>query len=220
VTPPRPTFDRLAPLYHVLERLTYGGVLHACRTAHLPRLAACRKALILGDGDGRFLADFVRDNPAAAVDSLDVSPAMLELARRRVAAIAGAAARVRFVAGDARAVALPTAGYDLVVTNFFLDCFPADQMCGVIDRVAAACAANAVWVDGDFREPPAGVSRVAARYLLAGMYAFFRLTTRIPARRLVDPAPFLTARGFTLRSEATRLRGFLSSRLWVRNQVR
>ena len=144
---------------------------------------------------------------------------MLELARRRVAAIAGAAARVRFVAGDARAVALPTAGYDLVVTNFFLDCFPADQMGIVIDRVAGACAGDAVWVDGDFREPPAGVSRVAARYLLAGMYAFFRLATRIPARRLVDPAPFLTARGFALRSEATRLRGFLSSRLWARGQA-
>jgi hypothetical protein len=48
------------------------------------------------------------------------------------------------------------------------------------------------------------------------MYAFFRLTTRIPARRLVDPAPLLAGHGFALESEATWLRGFLSSRLWAR----
>jgi ubiquinone/menaquinone biosynthesis C-methylase UbiE len=216
VTPPRPTFDRLAPLYHALERLSYGGILHWCRTAHLHRLAARRKALILGDGDGRFLADFLRANAFARVDSLDISPAMVRLARQRISAIPGAAGRVRFVTGDARAVALPDAGYDLVVTNFFLDCFPADQLAALIDRLTAACDRDAVWVDGDFRQPPRGWPRLAARSLLAGMYAFFRLTTRIPARRLVDPAPLLVARGFDLESEVTRLRGFLSSRLWVR----
>jgi SAM-dependent methyltransferase len=213
---PPPSFDRLAPVYQPLERVTFGPLLHRCRTAHLDQLAGCRRALVLGDGDGRFLADLLRANPHVRADSLDVSPGMIALARRRVAAIPGAAGRARFVAADARTAPLPDAGYDLVVTNFFLDCFPADELARVVDRVAAVCLPGALWVDGDFRLPPGGWARPLARAALAGMYLFFQLVTRLPARQLTDPAPVLAARGFTPAAETRLLWGFLSSRVWVR----
>ncbi|MBP3960615.1 class I SAM-dependent methyltransferase [Gemmata sp. G18] len=213
---PRPSFDRLAPVYRTLERLTFGGLLHWCRTAHLDHLRGCRRALILGDGDGRFLADLLRANPNVDVDSLDISPGMIALARRRIATIPGAAARVRFVAADARTDALPAIGYDLVVTNFVLDCFRRAELAAVVRRVAASCAADAVWIDGDFRVPRTGWARPVARLALAGMYAFFRLATRLPAGALIDPAPLLAAEGFGCVSEVERLSGFLSARLWTR----
>jgi SAM-dependent methyltransferase len=213
---PRPRFDRLAPAYQALERVTFGGLLHWCRTAHLARLGACRRALVLGDGDGRFLADLLRANPEIEADSLDISAGMLALARRRVAAVPGGLSRVRFVRADARTDSLPGAGYDLVVTNFFLDCFRPAELAAVVRRGAAGCAPGATWVDGDFRVPPGGWERVAAKALLAAMYTFFCVATRLPARRLTDPAPLLEAEGFALAGEASRLRGFLSARLWVR----
>lgn len=213
---PRPTFDLLAPAYQALELTTFGPLLHRCRTAHLDRLRPCRRALILGDGDGRFLADLVRANPTITVDTVDVSPGMLSAARRRVSRVPSAAERVRFAAADARVDPLPGAEYDLVVTNFFLDCFRPAELAAVVSRAADACAPDAIWLDGDFRLPQAGWERLAARLALAGMYAFFRLITRIPAGRLADPAPLLTATGFRLEAETTWLRGFLSSRLWVK----
>lgn len=213
---PRPSFDLLAPAYQALELVTFGGLLHACRTAHLDRLRACRRGLILGDGDGRFLGDLLRANPTIRADSADVSPGMLAAARRRVRAVPGAVERVRFVAADARTDPLPGAGYDLVVTNFFLDCFRPAELAVVVARAAEACAPGALWVDGDFRLPAAGWERPVARLALAGMYAFFRLTTRIPAGRLTDPAPLLAAAGFRPEAEAKWLKGFLSSRLWVK----
>jgi SAM-dependent methyltransferase len=216
---PRPYFDRLAPAYRTLERCTFGGLLHACRTAHLSRLRACRRALILGDGDGRFLADFVRSNPTVEVDSLDISPAMVALARRRLARIPGAAERVRFMVADARTDPIPSVGYDLVVTNFFLDCFGPAELATLVRRAVSACAPAVVWVDGDFRLPVSGWERWVARVLLAVMYGFFRLTTRLPARALADPAPLLAAEGFELVEEASWLRGFLSARLWVRGSA-
>lgn len=213
---PRTSFDRLAPVYHALERLTFGGFLHWCRTAHLDRFGGCRRALVLGDGDGRFLADLLRTHPNLHIDSLDISPGMIGLARRRIARIPGAANRVRFTVADARTDPLPTTGYDLVVTNFFLDCFRPHESAAVVGRVAGSCAANAVWADGDFRLPSEGWGRPVARVLLAVMYSFFRLTTRLSAHELIDPAPLLAEAGFTQVAEATRLRGFLSARLWVR----
>jgi SAM-dependent methyltransferase len=216
---PRPSFDRLAPAYQTLERLTFGGLLHWCRTAHLDRLRGFRRALVLGDGDGRFVADLVRANPAIEVDSLDISPRMIALARRRVARVPGAVGRVRFTLADARTDPPPATGYDLVVTNFFLDCFRPAELAIVARKVASACAPAAAWVDGDFRVPAAGWARPAARVLLAAMYAFFRLTTRLPTGSLTDPAPLLAAEGFELVEEVPRLRGFLSARLWARGPV-
>jgi SAM-dependent methyltransferase len=214
---PRPSFDRLAPLYHLLERLSFGPLLHRCRTAHLPRLAGCRYALILGDGDGRFLADLLRANPAVRVDSLDISPGMIDLARERVRRIPGALDRVQFVTADARMDPLPGSGYDLVVTNFFLDCFGPADLDRVIDRVAAACGPTATWVDGDFRAPAGGWPWWAMLAALAVMYLFFRVVTRLPASRLIDPSAWLAARGFRLSAESSWLRGGLTSRLWVRS---
>lgn len=212
---PRPSFDVLAGPYQALERLTFGGLLHRCRTAHLDRIGHCRRALVLGDGDGRFLADLLRTNPHVRADSVDISPGMLAAARRRVRTIPGAIERVRFVPADVRSDPLPDSGYDLVVTNFVLDCFRPAELAAVVSRVASACAPNTAWLDGDFRLPPSSWERVAARVALAGMYTFFRLTTRMPNDRLTDPAALQTAAGFRLEAEASWLRGFLSARLWA-----
>ncbi len=174
--------------------------------------------MILGDGDGRFLVDLLKVNRRVLVDSLDVSPGMIALARRRLLKTHGSVERVRFILADARASFRSDARYDLIVTNFFLDCFPGDELGTLIERVASCCLPGALWLDGDFRLLPGRWTGVAARAILAGMYLFFALTTRLQARRLTDSAGFLAANGFTLVSEVSRLRGFLSSRVW-RKQV-
>jgi hypothetical protein len=130
--------------------------------------------------------------------------------------VPGGVERVRFVAADARTDPLPDAGYDLIVTNFFLDCFRPAELAVVVGRAADAGAPGAMWIDGDFRLPATGWARPAARVALAAMYAFFRLTTRLPTGRLTDPAPLLVERGFRQEAETAWLKGFLSSRLWVK----
>jgi SAM-dependent methyltransferase len=210
------SFDRLAPVYRALETVTFGGLLHWCRTAHLDRLGDRTQALVLGDGNGRFLADLLRAHPALRADSIDASAEMVRAQQVRVRAVPGAEERVRFAVADARTDPFPDSGYDLVVTNFFLDCFRPNELAQVVARAADACAPAALWVDGDFRLPASGLARTAARAALAGMYAIFRVATRLSANRLTDPAPLLTAAGFELQSEKARLRGFLSSRLWAR----
>jgi SAM-dependent methyltransferase len=213
----RPTFDRLAPLYRWLEWGTYGGLLQWCRTAHLGKLGSCRRALVVGDGDGRFLAALLRANRTVTADSVDVSPGMVALARREAARVPGGLDRVQFHVADVRTDALPGSGYDLLVTNFLLDCFPVDQLGPVVLRLSQAAAPAARWVVGDFAEPPAGWRRAAARLALAGMYAFFRMATGIPAQALVNPGPMLAAAGFVPDSRRERLGGFLVSTLWQRS---
>ncbi len=81
VTDRPPRFDRVARLYRVLEYLSFGPMLERCRFHHLPALAAadCSRALILGDGDGRFLARLLAACPELSAQAVDASPAMLRL---------------------------------------------------------------------------------------------------------------------------------------------
>jgi len=211
VTPPR--FDWLAPHYAWVEAVTFGGLLQWCRTALLNDVADARRVLVLGEGDGRFLAAFLAANRAAAVDVVDASAGMIARARRRVANDG----RVRWHVADGRRFEPPPGAFDLIVTNFWLDCFPAAELARLIPRIAAGMAPGGRWLVGDFALPRGGsVRRAAARAALAGMYAAFRLTTRIPAGRLADPAPALRAAGLEVVREERRLAGFLAATLWRR----
>lgn len=212
MTPPR--FDSLAPHYLWMERVSFGNRLHRCRTALLGRMTAARRALVLGDGDGRFLSELLRSNPAVTVHAIDGSKGMTAEAERLAAAIPGGRERVLFQTADVRTVPLPPAAYDLIVSHFFLDCFPRGQLAAVVRRVAAACAPGGEWVVGDFRAPKQGIARHLGRLALFGMYAFFRLVTGLPAGRLVDPDPFLRECGLRLLAEWAALGGFVSCKAW------
>ena len=209
----RPRFDRLAPHYWWLERLAFGDRLHWCRTALIPAVADAERVLVLGEGDGRFLAAFLAANRHASVDVIDASAAMLDLARGRVAAMPGAD-RVTYRVADARRLTLPPREYDLVVTNFFLDCFERRELEAVIDRIRPSLRPGGRWLVGDFAQPPGFWPGLAAQAALALMYACFKLETRIPAGRLVDAGPLMSSRGLVVVSEARRLGGFLVARVW------
>jgi ubiquinone/menaquinone biosynthesis C-methylase UbiE len=210
----RPRFDWLAPHYASVEAVTFGGHLQWCRTALLADVADARRVLVIGEGDGRFLEAFLTANRAATVDVMDASPGMLDLARRRAGRAAG---RVRWHVADARVAGPPAPPYDLVVTNFFLDCFPAAELARLVPRLAAGLAPGGRWLVGDFALPDGGPTRrAAARLALAGMYAAFALTTGIPAWRLADPGPPLRAAGLAVERQARRLGGFLTATLWRR----
>ncbi|MFZ0662847.1 MAG: class I SAM-dependent methyltransferase [Acidobacteriaceae bacterium] len=103
-TPPTaPTnFNHLARPYRWLEYLTFGPMLERCRFHRIPQLAHARRALVLGDGDGRFLARLLAANPTLYADVVDQSPSMLRLLQARAAAI-GAAPRIRIHQADALA---------------------------------------------------------------------------------------------------------------------
>ncbi len=151
--------DPIARAYRWIEYLAFGRTLERTRFRYLSEVASARRALILGDGDGRFLGRFVAVSQASA-ECVDSSARMLEL--RPIPR----GNRPRELHACRRAYRAPRAGrYDLIVTHFFLDCFDAD-LNRLIDRVTCA-AQRAMWLISEFREP------AWARPLLAAMYLFF-----------------------------------------------
>lgn len=203
-------FDPVARSYCWLERLTFGGALQRCRVALIDQLRHATNVLIVGEGDGRFLKEFLRVNTVSKVTVVDSSGEMIRLARARV----GENERVHFVPADIREVELSGGEYDLVVTNFFLDCFSEAGIEMIIRNVSTKLADNGRWLWSDFAIPASGVRRQAARCMVGLLYWFFRLTTRLEARKLFDPGRAFQDAGFDSIEQASMRNGLLRSILW------
>jgi len=210
------SFDRLAPHYRWMEWLLAGGKLQRCRTAFLREIPAPRRVLMLGEGNGRCLAELLRAHPSADVTCVDASARMLECARSRVRANGLGDARITFIHADALHWQPPAPEFDLLVTHFFLDCFRADQLAALVPRLAAAATQDARWLLADFSEPSSGFGKWRARWILRAMYFFFRRATRLPATRLTPPDAFLRASGFALRKRRFADWGLMHSDRWER----
>jgi ubiquinone/menaquinone biosynthesis C-methylase UbiE len=212
------SFDALAPWYRTLEWIAFGNDLQRCRIACLGEIAAPRRALVMGEGNGRFLCELLRLHPGLEVDCVDASGRMLQLARKRVEReLPDRAEHVRFLHQDIKSWAAPEHHYDLLVTHFVLDCFPEAALTRIIKKLARAATDDAIWLVADFRVPPSGMARRRARTWLAVMYLFFRIATRIQASGLIDPTPFMRGEGLVSTRQVLFRKGLLKSELWRRN---
>ena len=125
-------FNPIARPYRWLEYLTLGPILQQTRLHHLPSLTQQNSALVIGDGDGRFLAQLLTQNPHIQAEAIDTSATMLHLLRQRCAPHAN---RLQTHQADALAFQ-PTKRYDLVVTHFFLDCLTQTQLEALITQIS------------------------------------------------------------------------------------
>jgi SAM-dependent methyltransferase len=210
------SFDRLAPHYRWMESILAGSLLQRCRLAWLDEVADARRVLIAGEGTGRFLAACAPRMPHARFTVVDSSSGMLAQAEARWRRAGGAADHLSVVHAALPEWTPPTGEFDLVATHFFLDCFPEPELRAVVERLSGAAAPAACWLLSDFEVPATGVARLRAKLVLALAYAFFRLATRLPARRLTPPEPALLAMGFHCRHRQTFNAGLLKSELWHR----
>ena len=201
-------------MYRPMEYLSFGSLLERCRLAHIPTLASARRALVIGDGDGRFTARLLATNQSVQIDAIDASPAMLRLLERR-AARHDAQSRLRTFCADARTFTPPLRDYDLVVTHFFLDCLSATETVDLIRRVRSHLAPEAKWLISEFQVPNRNSVRAAfARVLIAALYKAFRLLTGLRVRQIPPWRDLLEENGFVPASGTQFLAGVLISELW------
>ncbi len=216
MSPTSPNFDLIARPYRWLEYLTLGKALENCRNHYLPQLLDRRQALVLGEGDGRFLAQLLACNPQLHADAVDISPTMLQLLRQRSEATAPNVP-LRLRTHQANALTFPLQGseasYDLVVTHFFLDCLTQTELNTLITRIAPTLAPGALWLISDFRIP-AGPMRLPAQLLIRSLYLAFRLLTGLRTTHLPDHATPLKQSGLSRVSYQHRLAGILTTELW------
>jgi len=208
------SFDTVAPWYRTLETIAFGNALQRARVACLGEIGSPRRGLLVGEGNGRFLAALLHQQPLIRIDCVDSSQRMLDLARRRISETnPNQIDRVAFLQRDIASWS-PNDRYDLIVTHFFFDCFEMKEVGNIVAKLAQAAAPKAVWLLADFRIPDGGLAHAHAQAWLSVMYAFFRGVAGIAVHELVDPSPFLRVEGFTVERQHLFRLGMLKSQLW------
>jgi ubiquinone/menaquinone biosynthesis C-methylase UbiE len=207
-------FDRIAGSYRWLEYAAFGRALEHARFDFLSRAAEARCVLILGGGDGRFLAQLLCRNRRASVAVIETSARMIQLARERLPP--AERSRVAFHQIDAVAGPWPDGPFDLSVSHFFLDCLDYRAAEAVILKMSALLTPGAVWLVSEFQEPPGPIRHLHARLWLGAMYRFFSMATGLRASRLPPYRELLTRRGLEEIEHGERRFGLIRSQVWRR----
>lgn len=210
-------FDFISGHYDWMENFLAGKKLSRCREAFLDKIPRPRRALLAGEGHGRFLVTLLERYPETHVTYLDSSLGMMKVAKKRLHDSGQPASRVTFLQDDLQKQSLSHAQYDLIATHFALDCFSTGKLPAVISSLTHAASPGAVWLVSDFQLPEKNtLLRTRAAVILWSMYRFFRIVTHLPASRLVPPAPILRQQGFALQRRKEYDWGLLYAEMWRR----
>jgi SAM-dependent methyltransferase len=208
--PAEPNFDRVARIYRFAEYLSLGPLLQRTRTHFLHDLPPRHQALVLGDGDGRFLARLLAHRPHLSALAVDTSATMLQLLRHRCQPYIQ---RVRTLQASALTVT-PPPDTDLIVTHFFLDCLTQSELQTLTQNIAANTAPGTLWLLSDFAIPQRALLRPLATLYIRFLYFAFRILTGLRVTHLPDPQSTLTSAGFTRVARHELLCGLLYTEIW------
>jgi len=208
-------FDGVASSYLFLETITFGNQLQKCRTSMISHLTNSKRALVLGEGNGRFLEAFCKANPLAEILVIDESPRMLDLAKRRIAnANPPINNQIEFRCANVFEILPLTGTFDLIVCNFFLDCFTSSEIGHLLGVFHQMLFGEGLIVVGDFRNPQFAPGRLIREVILKIMHVYFQKTAGISATELTDLHAILQERSFQKAVEKKLFFGFLNSSIW------
>lgn len=185
-------FDRVAALYPLLERLSFGDELTRARRAALRHAAGAEHILLIGEGNGRFLRECLASQTKARVTVVDLSARMLDSARRALADQLDRSS-VEFIHADFLSWQSAPATFDLIYSHFLLDLFLPPSQLSVIKNIGRCAKPEALWVDVDYRCPRVGPW---ARWVDWLQYRFDRAFCGVEADRHHDPGAQILAAGW------------------------
>ncbi len=209
------TFDFVAPVYSTLEWLTFGNALNEARQAFLSRTIMAERLLLIGEGDGRFLAGCLRGKAGGSITVIDSSVTMLARAKARASRIAHRTT-LRFVHRDIRAFQQDEEKFDAIVTHFFLDLFRPESQRAVIREITTLADRDGFWVNVDYAPHLQTFCRRAIEWL---QYRFDELFCGVEADRHYEPKNLIAESGWVADEQLRFLNDAVDARLYLRRHA-
>ena len=203
------TFDLIASSYPLLEQTIFGSTLSRSRKLFAGRVTEGNNILLIGEGNGRFLLEIVKQTSSASFTVVDSSAKMLAAAARRIETI-DRCARIELIHADILEWKSPAAHFDRIVTHFFLDLFTPDQISRIVEKISRLATKDTLWINIDFTS--AG-QRLRQRLLMWAQYRFFRIAAGIEAPRLFDSLPYIRQAGWEILERRSLESGWISAHL-------
>lgn len=205
-------FDFVAPFYPFLERALFGDALEKARSAFASQIAAADCVLLIGEGNGRFLANCLNRKLTGSVTIVDTSRKMIALAHARVSHIKHRTT-IRFLHSDIRGLNGELGTFDAVVTHFFLDLFRPESQRQIISKIAQLTKADGFWVNVDYLPIMPNPRQRLIDWL---QYRFDRCLSGVEANRHYDSAPSIAEAGWTPIGQLEFLEGTVRAQMLIR----
>jgi ubiquinone/menaquinone biosynthesis C-methylase UbiE len=206
-------YDFVAPFYPILEKAAFGELLTEARLASVGAVVSGERVLMIGEGNGRFLAECLKEKRGGSITVVDSSEKMLSSLRTRIQKIE-TQTKVELVHADFREWSPVEAGFDVVVTHFFLEVFRPPSQRRFIEKITALSTMKATWMNVEFR--PVLQSRIH-RLIDWLQYRFDRLLSGTEADRNYDCGPVIQEHGWEIREEQQFCGSSVCSRLLRRS---
>jgi ubiquinone/menaquinone biosynthesis C-methylase UbiE len=188
------TFDLIASFYPLLEQTVFASTLSQARRIFMTQVRAGNHILLIGEGNGRFLFEALKQTSATSFTVVDSSARMLAASARRIATV-DRSPRVTLIHADFLEWRSPTTHYDRVVTHFFLDLFPPDRIRRIVEKISRLATENALWINVDFTSENQSLRQ---RLLMWTQYRFFRTFAGVESSRLFDSRPCIRQAGWEI----------------------
>jgi ubiquinone/menaquinone biosynthesis C-methylase UbiE len=173
------SFDNIAWCYELLSYAVFGNSIRRSQVIYFDSIPKSSHVLVIGGGTGWILDELFKAADPGKVTYIESSSRMLELSRNKVGG--QYRSRIDFILGTEESIII-TGGYDVVITNYFLDLFEEARLKRVMDSIYLSLNNNGLWIFTDFRKKKNG--SIFNKLLLKMMYLFFRLVCHIEAKSL------------------------------------
>lgn len=171
-------FDKIAKYYNLLEILAFGKILFVTRLYLLTRTNNPNNILVVGEGTGRFLKYLLNCYPKSSITIVDSSNRMIKIMRgyNQISKVQN----ITILQQD-YFKHIPGAKYDLIYTNFFLDCFKSTDVLKIVGKIKVMLNETGEWNDVDFTVPHKSnlLNYYYNKLVLKVLYKFFRLICKI-----------------------------------------
>ncbi len=196
------SFDRIAKIYEPLEKLTFADRLQHIRCFCLSYTKDSQRGLLIGDGDGRFSKELLRSNSNIQLDSIDISPSMLEVAQQNAGEHIS---RLNAIEANATKHTYPKNLYNFIALHFCLDCFEQDEIDQLLPQIKGSLTPGGLLAYSDFQ-----AERAWQKMLVRALYFSFRTGAGLQTKRLpaVDWGP-----EFDSLAEEQAIKGLVFSRV-------
>ena len=202
-------FDRVASFYDPLARLVYSTALQDAQCWLLPYIPAGASVLIIGGGSGWLLQQVLQHSAPKYILYLEASANMLQKAKQ----LNSGTAIVEFRHGTDADLS-PHDRFDVVITPFLLDLFPADRLTQLMQRLHATLVPGGLWLFADFwaveASPP-----IWQKLLAKSMYLFFGFLSNVQARHLPDYGKHFSSFGLQELAHAEFYKGFVQAKVFI-----
>lgn len=207
-------YDLVAPFYPILETAAFGDALNKARSAFLEPIVNAEKTLLIGEGNGRFLAACLKDKKGGSITVIDSSRKMLSLLRSRIQALKHETT-LELVHADFLCWEPVASAFDVIVTHFVLDLFRPNSQRRLIEKITTLSKSETLWVNVDFRPMIQSTLHGWIDWL---QYRFDRAFSGIEAERYYNPADIIKDFGWIPREERLFCDQTVLARSLVRNR--